>query len=180
MAAGIVEPAPLYTIGHGTAPIEDFIAQLRDAGVSSLVDVRRFPGSRRNPQYGSETLAHALREAGIAYRHDPDLGGRRRASADSPNVGLRHEAFRAYADYMATPPFHAAFATLLDEAAQQPTAIACSETVWWRCHRRLIADATVLLAHRPVLHLLGGARKPHIVTDSALVRGDDVVYEAVT
>lgn len=178
MASGITQlDNPLFTIGHGTAPIDDFIAQLRAGDIASVVDVRRFPGSRRNPQYGSEALAASLEAAGIAYRHDPELGGRRKPDADSVNVALRNPSFRAYADYMTTPEFHAAFARLLDEATLRPTAIMCSETVWWRCHRRLIADAATLLADRSVVHLLAGARKPHVPTEGVRRRDHELVYD---
>ena len=180
MAAGVTaEQQPLYTIGHGTAPIDDFIAQLRGAGVASVVDVRRFPGSRRNPQYGSEELERSLNDAGIAYRHEPELGGRRKPDAQSPNVALRNPSFRAYADYMTTPEFHGAFARLLDESTLRPTAMLCSETLWWRCHRRLVADAAVLLADRPVMHIIAGARKPHVPTDGVRRRERDLVYDEI-
>jgi uncharacterized protein (DUF488 family) len=179
VATGIApDRQPLYTIGHGTAPIDAFVAQLRGAGITSLVDVRRFPGSRRNPQYGSEALAESLRSVGITYRHDPDLGGRRSVQPESPNRVLRNESFRAYADYMASSEFHAARSRLLDEAAKAPTAVMCSETVWWRCHRRLIADSAVLVADRPVIHLIAGAQRPHVLTEGARRRGDDVIYDA--
>jgi len=168
---------PLYTIGHGTAPIDEFVAQLQAAGITSLVDVRRFPGSRRNPQYNSDALAQSLLEAGIGYRHDPQLGGRRRPSLDSPNVALRNESFRAYADYMVTSEFHAALTLLLDEAAETPTVIMCSETVWWRCHRRLIADFAELLRERPVVHLISGAKRPHVVTEGVRRDRDDLLYD---
>lgn len=178
MATGVnAEQQPLYTIGHGTASIEDFIAQLRGADIASVVDVRRFPGSRRNPQYGSDELERSLNDAGIAYRHEPELGGRRKPDAASPNVALRNPSFRAYADYMTTPEFHGAFARLLDEATLRPTAILCSETVWWRCHRRLVADAAVLLADRPVVHVIGGARKPHVLTGGVRRREGELVYD---
>ena len=178
MASWIDSPSKrLYTIGHGTAPIEEFVAQLQAAGVSSLVDVRRFPGSRRNPQYNSDALAQSLLDAGIMYRNDPHLGGRRRPSPKSPNVALRNEQFRAYADYMATAEFHAALTQLLEEAAEVPTAIMCSETVWWRCHRRLIADFAELVREWPVMHLISGAQRPHVVTEGVRRDGADVLYD---
>ena len=172
MAAGL----RLYTIGHGTAPIDDFIGWLKASGIESLVDVRRFAGSRRNPQYNSESLAKSLRDAGIEYRNDVELGGRRKSHADSRNTGLRNEAFRAYADYMETEEFHAAFTRLLEEADRKRVAIMCSETVWWRCHRRLISDAVVLLADGDVEHLIAGAVRPHIPTEGVHRVGDDLQY----
>ena len=155
---------PLFTIGHGTAQIDAFIASLRRFDIASVVDVRRFAGSKRNPQFGAQALAQSLGEAGIGYRNEVDLGGRRRAVPESKNVGLRNEAFRAYADYMETPEFRGAFDTLISTAASQRTAIMCSETLWWRCHRRLIADAAVLLAGAAVEHIIGDAAKPHLPT----------------
>jgi len=167
----------LFTIGHGTAPIEEFISSLQAAGIEVLVDIRRYPGSRHNPQYGSEPLASALRDAGIEYVYAGDLGGRRRASPDSPNIALRNEAFRAYADYMQTPEFHAAFDTLMVNAADRPTAIMCSETVWWRCHRRLVSDAAVLLANRGVRHIISGKIAPHRLTEGVRRVGGDLLYD---
>ena len=159
----------LFTIGHGTAQIDAFIASLRRFDVANVVDVRRFAGSKRNPQFGAEALARSLREAEIAYRNEVDLGGRRRAEKASHNTGLRNEAFRAYADYMETAEFRRAFDALVDEAAASRTAIMCSETVWWRCHRRLIADAAVLLRETPVRHIIGDAAKPHLLTGGVRV-----------
>ena len=166
----------LYTIGHGTAPIEDFITWLKSFEIEELVDVRRFAGSRRNPQYNSDALAESLRDAGIAYRNDVALGGRRKPNANSRNTGLRNEAFRAYADYMETDEFHVAFARLLEEAETKRVAIMCSETVWWRCHRRLISDAAVLLAAGDVEHIVAGAARPHIPTEGVRREGDNLRY----
>ncbi|HEV7178784.1 MAG TPA: DUF488 domain-containing protein [Candidatus Baltobacteraceae bacterium] len=172
MAAGL----DLYTIGHGTAPIEEFIGWLRASDIHSLVDVRRYAGSRHNPQYGSNALAESLGAVGITYRNDVQLGGRRKPSPDSENTGLRNEAFRAYADYMETDPFHAAFQVLLSEAEQTQTVVMCSETVWWRCHRRLIADAVLLIAERPVKHIVSGKVGPHILTEGVRREGSRLRY----
>ena len=122
---------------------ETFVARLRAAGIRRIVDVRRFPGSRRWPWFGAEAMAAWLPANAIAYEPAPDLGGRRTPLPDSANVVLRERGFRGYADYMATPAFRARFDALLAEAAETPTAMMCSETLWWRCHRRLIADALV-------------------------------------
>ncbi len=168
----------LYTIGHGTAAIDEFVGWLKKFEIEALVDVRRFAGSRRNPQYGSEALAESLREAGIAYRNDVELGGRRKPAADSDNTGLRNDAFRAYADYMETPEFHIAFERLLEEASHCKTIIMCSETVWWRCHRRLISDAVILLAGGAVDHVIGGTAKPHVLTEGVEREGDRLRYAA--
>lgn len=118
-----------------------------------VVDVRSVPGSRRFPQFGRAEMQAWLPEAGIGYRWERRLGGFRRPAADSPNVTLRHPAFRGYADYMATGPFREALTDLLAEASSRVTAVMCAETLWWRCHRRLIADAAVLLHGASAWHL---------------------------
>jgi uncharacterized protein (DUF488 family) len=161
----------LLTLGHGTATAQEVAALLAGAGVERLVDVRTAPGSRRHPQFRRETMAGWLAEAGVAYRWEPDLGGFRRPERDSVNQVLRHPAFRGYADYMRTPPFWAALDRLLAEAAAAPTAAMCSETLWWRCHRRLLADAAVLVRGAEVLHLdHRGGQERHRPTEG--VRGD--------
>jgi uncharacterized protein (DUF488 family) len=170
---------PVFTLGHSTRSAEEVIALLKEAGVERLVDVRRFPGSRRHPQFGREALAAALAAAGIEYRHAPDLGGRRSPRPDSPNTAWRVAAFRGYADYMDAPEFQAALSRLAAAAAERPTAILCAEAVPWRCHRRLIADA--LVAHGiPVVHLLApGRREPHALhPDARPLPGGRLVYPA--
>jgi uncharacterized protein (DUF488 family) len=150
----------LFTIGHSTRTLDEFVELLRAAGVTLVVDVRRFPGSRRHPQFGAERLASGLAEAGIAYRHEPALGGRRRPRPDSVNTFWRNDQFRGYADHMASAEFAAALAALRT-AAEQPTAILCAEAYWRQCHRQLIADA-MEAAGWEVVHLLaGGARERH-------------------
>jgi uncharacterized protein (DUF488 family) len=170
---------PLFTVGHSTRSAGELIALLREAGIERLVDVRRFPGSRRHPQFGREALTAALAAAGIEYRHAPDLGGRRTPRPDSPNTAWRVAAFRGYADHMETPEFQAALGGLLAAAAERPTAILCAEAVPWRCHRRLIADA---LAARgvEVVHLLApGRREPHALhPDARMLPGGRLVYPA--
>ena len=168
----------LYTYGHGTADQDTFTTRLVEAGVVRVVDVRRFPGSRRWPWFAAAAMAQWLPERGIAYVPAVELGGRRTPAPDSPNVVLREAGFRGYADYMATPAFRAAFARLLGEAAAAPTAVVCSETLWWRCHRRLIADAAVLLAGAEVVHLVGAARQPHRPTEGVRRAGEQLVYDA--
>jgi uncharacterized protein (DUF488 family) len=162
----------LYTIGHSTRPIEELIGLLEDAGVELLVDVRTVPGSRRNPQFGRDALAAALSARGIEYRHEPALGGFRKPAADSPNGGWEIEAFRGYADYMATPAFAEALARLQELARERCTCIMCAEAQWWRCHRRLIADALTVRGWR-VLHL-GLRAQPieHELTPFAVVGAD--------
>ena len=127
---------------------------MSEHGIRVLVDVRRYPASRRHPQFGREALAASLAGAGIEYVHEPDLGGRRAARPDSQHTAWRVEAFRGYADHMETPEFAAALDRLMGRAAETPTTILCAEAVPWRCHRRLISDALVARGVE-VLHILG-------------------------
>jgi uncharacterized protein (DUF488 family) len=140
---------------------------LREASVPLLVDVRRFPGSRRHPQFAREALSQSLAEAGVGYRHEPDLGGRRDPRPDSPNLAWRHAAFRGYADHMASPEFACALERLLQSPPR--TAVMCAEAVPWRCHRQLVADALVARG-ADVRHLLGPGRvEPHALHAAARV-----------
>jgi uncharacterized protein (DUF488 family) len=134
-------PAALWTIGHSTLPVDTFIAHLRAHAVRHLVDVRRHAGSRRHPQFNPEALDASLAAAGVRYVALPDLGGRRKVRPDSPNTAWRNASFRGYADYMATAEFATALGRLAELAADAPTAVMCAESLWWRCHRSLIADA---------------------------------------
>ena len=167
----------LYTIGHGTVDAATFAERLRRAGVARVVDVRRYPGSRRWPQFDAAAMAAWLPAAGIAYVPCEALGGRRRPAPDSPNVTLREAGFRGYADYMRTPAFREAFDALLRAAREQPTAIACSETLWWRCHRRLIADAAMLIGGATVEHVIGDKIAPHRPTPGVRVAEGTLVYD---
>jgi len=148
---------PVFTAGHSTRPIEELLALLREHGVQTLVDVRRYPGSRRHPQFSREALEASLAGAGIQYVHEPDLGGRRAARPDSPHTAWRVDAFRGYADHMETPEFGAALDRLMRRAAGETVAILCAEAVPWRCHRRLISDALVARGVE-VLHIMGPGR----------------------
>jgi uncharacterized protein (DUF488 family) len=151
---------PLLTIGHGTLDRSGLASQLQAAGVELVVDVRRFPGSRRNPDVSRDALPTWLPEEGVGYRWAEDLGGRRRTTDPdgSPDSWWQVEAFRAYAGYTRTPEFRVALDELLGEAARQRTAILCSETVWWRCHRRVISDVVVLGRGVDVRHIMPGGR----------------------
>jgi uncharacterized protein (DUF488 family) len=171
----------VFTIGHSTRPIEDFIAALKAAGVDMVADVRRFPKSRRYPHFNGEALAPALAEAGIGYRHFPELGGRRGKRADgqpSPNTLWRQEPFRNYADYAETPEFRAAFDALTALARAGTPAIMCAEAVWWQCHRRIVADY-LLAAGFAVEHIFDAKkREPATLTPGAVPRGDGTIrYE---
>ncbi|MFO7259571.1 MAG: DUF488 domain-containing protein [bacterium] len=170
---------PVYTVGHSTRSVEELVGLLAEHGVTVLVDVRRFPASRRHPQFGRDALERSLRERGIRYVHAPDLGGRRAPRPDSPNTAWRDSGFRGYADHMQTPEFAAALAALEDLAARETVAILCAEAVPWRCHRQLIADA--LVAHGvPVTHILGpGRTEAHVLNEHVRVREDGtLVYPA--
>ncbi len=172
--------ARLITVGHGTAAAGELVALLEGVGVRRLVDVRTAPGSRRNPQFRREELAAWLPEAAIAYRWERDLGGWRKPDPDlvSVNHALRHPAFRGYADYMRTPRFWTALDRLLAEAAETPTAAMCSETLWWRCHRRLLADAATLVRGATVEHLdHRGHLEPHRPTEGVRRDGDRLAYD---
>jgi len=147
----------IWTVGHSTRAIDDFIALLRWQQIELLVDVRRYPGSRMHPHFNSGPLAASLSAAGIAYRSAPELGGRRTPRRDSRNTAWRNASFRGYADYMETPEFGVALDGLMAEAATQRAVIMCAEAVWWRCHRSLIADALKARGVE-VLHILDGPK----------------------
>jgi len=176
----VTTPAPeLLTVGHGTLAADDLTALLAGAGVVSLVDIRIGPGSRRNPHLGRAEMERWLPAAGVAYRWERRLGGFRKPAGASPDVALRNHSFRAYAAHMRAPEFRGALGEVLAEAATRRTAVMCSETVWWRCHRRLVADAAVLLDGFAVTHLMPGGRlADHRPTDGARVSGPVLVYDA--
>ncbi len=170
----------LYTLGHGTAGEVELAALIRGASVKAIADVRSVPKSRAHPHVWAERMAQWVPElSGASYRWCPALGGFRKPRPDSHNAGLRHPAFRGYADYMETPAFQDALAELVDRASRETTAILCSETLWWRCHRRLVADALVLAHDLDVRHVLhAGAPQPHRVTPGArLLAGGIVRYD---
>jgi uncharacterized protein (DUF488 family) len=159
----------VFTIGHGVRPLEELVATLQEVGAGTLVDVRRFPGSRRNPQFNRAPLQEALAEGGIAYRHAVELGGRRSGEPGEDDFGcIRVAAFRSYAARMRTEVWQSALAA---ELAQPAPCFMCAETVWWRCHRRLIAELLTARGER-VVHLLGpGRREPHRLYDESEIRG---------
>ena len=143
----------IWTIGHSTRNFDAFLELLVRHGLEAIADVRRFPGSRRHPQYAKAALAESLSEYGIAYRWLPALGGRRRPLPDSPNAGWRNAWFRGYADYMDTEEFLAGLDLLLELGCRRRTALMCAEAPWWRCHRALIADALCVRGIE-VVHIL--------------------------
>ena len=172
----------IYTIGHGARSIDDFLDILREASIEVLVDVRRYPGSRRHPHFGRERLEAHLSSAGIRYEGwGSSLGGRRSADEEAlaRHRGWQVEAFGAYAAHMETPEFQTKLEDLMALAEQSRTVIMCAETLWWRCHRRLIADVLVV-KKVSVIHLGANGPKPHMLTGFARV--DDrglLVYDAI-
>lgn len=150
-------PAAVWTIGHSSRPIDEFLALLDSADIEQVADVRRYAGSRAHPHYNPDALSEALAARGIGYVEFPELGGRRRPDPASTNTVWRNAAFRAYADYMETEEFRAGLARLCAAAAEARTAILCSEAVWWRCHRSMIADALKAAGVR-VCHIMAGGR----------------------
>jgi len=173
---------PIFTIGHSTRSVQELIALLREAGVDLLADVRTVPRSRYNPQFNTDVLPATLAESGIGYRHIPALGGLRhrpKGAPPSPNGLWENEAFQAYADYALTAPFHAALGELRDLADEHVCAIMCAEAVWWRCHRRIVADY-LLAAGDDVCHIMDhGKIEPATLTPGAEPQPDaTILYPA--
>ena len=166
----------IWTIGHSSRSWEEFLALLQAQSIEALVDVRRFAGSRRYPQFGPDRLPPALAAAGISYLPIAELGGRRKASAASSNTIWRNLAFRAYADHMQTEEYLRGRERLLQRATEQRTVIMCSEAVWWRCHRALIADDLKAMGLR-VLHIVSGRSVvEHPFTTAARIRNGRLFY----
>ena len=168
----------LFTVGHGARDIDGFLDLLRQAGVERLVDVRTAPGSRKHPQFGKEALAASLERTGIAYEWwGRDLGGWRRPLSDSRHISLRSAGFRGYADHMETDAFRDARHRLTATSRDQPTAVMCAESLWWRCHRRMLADALVASGCR-VMHIGDrGRMDEHRLSPAARLEDDAVVYD---
>ena len=171
-----MSPSQIWTIGHSTLPIEQFLGLLKGHDIQALVDVRTLPGSKRHPQFNGEALSHSLAQAGIDYVHMRDLGGLRKPRRDSPNTAWKNESFRGYADYMMTPAFTKAIEELLKIASTKRTTIMCAEAVWWHCHRSMIAD--YLKAEGvSVLHILGDTKvEEHPFTSPARVVNGRLTY----
>ncbi len=161
----------IYTIGHSTRTIADFLILLTDAGITTITDVRAIPRSRTNPQFNIEVLPGSLAGFGIGYRHIAALGGRRHrphGAAPSPNAFWRNQSFRNYADYAMTDGFAAGMRELQEASIPGRCAVMCSEAVWWRCHRRIIADY-LMAEGRTVLHILG-ARSTQVASPTPGLR----------
>lgn len=177
-APAAAEPPTIWTIGHSTRTIEEFIDLLHGSQIALLADVRSHPGSRKYPHFNQGPLADALRAEGIDYQHFPDLGGRRKARPDSPNTAWRNASFRGYADYMQTPPYRAGIERLGRAARSARTAIMCSEAVWWRCHRSMIADDLKAAGVR-VLHIVSATKvQEHPYTSAARIIDGRLSYTA--
>ena len=171
-------PETIWTVGHSTRPIEEFLRVLDAQRIEAIADVRRFPGSRQHPQFGREALESTLSKHGIAYLWLPELGGRRRPSPTSPNTAWRNVAFRGYADHMASEEFARGVAKLLDLACRAHTAIMCAEAVWWRCHRALISDALCARGIE-VVHITDAQHAvPHPMTEPARIVDGRLSYAA--
>jgi uncharacterized protein (DUF488 family) len=169
---------PIFTIGHGSRPLDELLALLHGASVQSLLDVRAFPGSRRHPQFGRSQLEHSLPAAGIEYVWEGEaLGGRRRPRPDSRHVALRNASFRAYADHMQTEAFRAGVQRLIEERARCTIAVMCAERLPWQCHRYMIADFLVASGVE-VLHLIdGGKPRPHELRAEARMTHHGLIYD---
>jgi uncharacterized protein (DUF488 family) len=167
----------IWTIGHSTRTIDDFISLLEENEIKLLGDVRTWPGSKRYPQFNKDALTESLNAHGICYEHFPELGGKRKSRSDSRNTAWRNASFRGYADYMETEQFQKGIERLLDVAAEAgPTAIVCAEAVWWRCHRSLIADYLKARGVE-VLHILGANKvEQHPYTPAARIVNGELSY----
>jgi uncharacterized protein (DUF488 family) len=167
---------PIWTVGHSTRPISEFIAVLQSADITLVGDVRRFPGSRRYPQYNRPALADALADAEISYLALPEIGGRRPPRPDSPHTAWRNASFRGYADYMDTDAFRQGMERVIGIAGREHMALMCSEAVWWRCHRSLIADYLKIRGYT-VVHLLSTANhEEHPYTSAAHIVQGQLTY----
>lgn len=166
----------IYTIGHSTRSLEEFLSMLHSFHIKTVADVRRFPSSRKFPQYNQDNLKLALKDAGINYIHLIDLGGRRKAKKDSKNTIWKNVSFRGYADYMETEDFENAVQELEEIAMQDTTVYMCSEAVWWRCHRSMVSDYLKAKGWE-VLHIMGiGKAQDHKYTAPAKVKDHKVSY----
>jgi uncharacterized protein (DUF488 family) len=168
----------IFTVGHSTRGFEEFVELLQSYEIRRLIDVRTAPKSRRMPHFNTDSLAETLPAAGVGYFHEPELGGWRRPVPHSPNTGWRSKGFQGYADHMETLEFETALERVERFAAEQRAALMCAEALWWRCHRRLIADALVVRGWR-VCHI-GAAAEPegHRLTPFAVVKGERITYPA--
>jgi uncharacterized protein (DUF488 family) len=174
---GTPDPKPVFTIGHSTRSIEEFVGLLQTHGIEQVADIRTIPKSRRVPHFNGDALERALADAGIGYVHLKELGGLRHPRKESPNTGWRNESFRGYADYMQTPAFAAALVRLVEISRARTTAIMCAEAVPWRCHRSLVADALTVGMKLPVLHIMSATQAArHIPTNFLRIVNGAITY----
>jgi uncharacterized protein (DUF488 family) len=166
----------IWSVGHSTRPVEDFIVLLQAHGIRRLVDVRSIPRSRHNPHFYQDQLAESLKRVGIKYFHMPALGGLRHARRDSINNAWRNASFRGYADYMQTPEFARGLLELIRLARSRRTAVMCAEAVPWRCHRSLIADALLVRGIHVEEIVSRVSSRPHVLTPWASVAGERITY----
>ena len=175
-AADGERPTTVYTVGHSTRTLDEFVALMRAHGITHVVDVRTIPRSRHNPQFNLETMPESLSNAGLKYVHMPGLGGLRHAKANSINAGWRNASFRGYADYMQTPEFEKNLEHLIELAKTDHVAIMCAEALPWRCHRSLIGDALIVRGIRTVDIMSLTRSQIHALTHFAVVRGATITY----
>jgi len=172
------DPATIWTVGHSTRTLEEFLGLLVEYRIEAIADVRRFPGSRRHPHFASDALAATLPAHGLAYQWIPRLGGRRKVQPGSPNTAWRNASFQGYADYTATAEFAEGLAELLKLAASRRTALMCAEAVWWRCHRSIIADVLKLRGIE-VIHIIDATHTTvHPYTSPARIENGRLSYAA--
>jgi len=169
----------IYTIGHSNRSLEEFLSLLSAHSIGLLADIRSVPKSRHNPQFNREAMAMSLPAAGIAYQHMAGLGGLRHPRKDSINLAWRNDSFRGYADYMQTAPFEGALAELIAAASSRRTAIMCAESVPWRCHRSLVADALTARGVEVKHIMTATTANPHKLTPFAAVEGVRVTYPGI-
>lgn len=170
--------ATIWTVGHSNVTFEVLLERLQRAAIERVADVRRYPMSRRHPQFGQVRLAASLQAAGIEYAHFPELGGHRQPAPESPNTAWRNEAFRGYADYMETPEFEAGLERLLDLSRDRRTAVMCAEAHWTNCHRGLIADR-LKATRREVVHITDRGLEPHPYTAAARIVDGRLSYQGL-
>ena len=169
----------IWTVGHSTRSLDEFISLLAAHHITALVDVRSFPGSRRYPHFSKSALSQSLPSHGILYEHNPQLGGRRRPSASSKNTAWKNASFRAYADHMESEEFRKGIETLLELAKSKRVAIMCAEALWWRCHRSLIADF-LKADDVEVIHILDNNKtEQHPYTSAARIVEGELSYEGL-
>ncbi len=172
-----MDPVRIFTVGHSTRELGDFVGLLKREGVTHLVDVRAFPASRRYPHFNKDALSEAVAAEDMRYSHMPELGGRRSARRDSRNTAWKNSGFRGYADYMETREFEKALDDLLALTSADRAAIMCAEAVPWRCHRALISDA-LLARGVEVFHIMDGGTRAHELTSFARIENGSVRYES--